>query len=140
MSIDELIGRKNDFELSNNLNFDSNFNNSPINKHVDWKLSDLNKIDFKTLKQSNELYNTDTKYLEGYNYFDAEKNIDYYLICRYESNPCELNREIPYCWCNPAYKLTVISKNSNDIMFLFDYLHDKYSNISGQCFLANNQR
>lgn len=157
LSIDDLIGRKIDYKMiDNNIfqNHDDNNSNkfiklsnniysgsdSPLNKYVDWKLSDLKRINFKSLKKSNELYNADTTCLEGYNFFDTENNIDYYLICEYESNPCELTRKIYYCWCNPAYKLTVISKNSNDILSLFDYLHEKFSDISGRRFLANNQR
>ncbi|MCH5320786.1 MAG: helix-turn-helix transcriptional regulator [Eubacterium sp.] len=159
LSIDDLIGRRIDYKmiddnkilqnhddnnsnkfikLSNNIDSD---NDSPLNKYVDWSLSNLERINFKSLKKSNELYNADTTCLEGYNFFDAEYNIDYYLICMYESNPCELPRKIYYCWCcNPAYKLTVISKNSDKAIDIFDYLHEKYSDISGRRFLANNQR
>ena len=158
LSIDDLIGRKIDDKmiddnkilqiLDNNnsnkfiklANNTSSGSNSPLNKYVDWKLSNLERINFKSLKKSNELYNADITCLEGYNFFDTEKNIDYYLICKYDSNPCELTRQIYFCWCNPAYKLTIIASNSNDIISLFDYLHEKYSDISGKYFLANNKR
>lgn len=109
----------------------------PLNCYVPWQL--VEEYPF-TEKEVDFIYNLDFKYTESYVFSDEENNIDFYLLCKYEKDPFDINREIYYFVYNKAFSPCLRKKDDYIVTEMFNYFHNKHIASAGKQFYHKNMR